>query len=136
MRTLSASAIAIAPPDPPSPITQATVGTFSRAIVACECAIAAPWPCCSNQSSSRRSPEIFAPPSSGRFLNLPSRSRRRSSCSVGGIEEPQQAGKGVAQLGARDDRVDLAEAEVLLGAPEVVGQLLARDLLHDARAGK
>ena len=41
-----------------------------------------------------------------------------------------------AQLGARHDRVDVAEAEVLLGAAEVVGELLARDLLHDARAGE
>src|SRR5436190_2078606 len=38
---------AIAPPEPPSPITQATVGTSSRAIAACERAIAPPWLCCS-----------------------------------------------------------------------------------------
>src|SRR2546429_477893 len=36
MRARSASATAIAPPEPPSPIPQATVGTLSRAIVACQ----------------------------------------------------------------------------------------------------
>src|SRR6476619_5781948 len=77
-----------------------------------------------------------APPSSGRFLSRPSRSRSRSSCSVGAIEKPQETGQRRTQLGARHDRVDLAVAEVLLGPAEVLGQLLARDLLHDARAGE
>src|SRR5256714_872264 len=45
--TRSASAVAIAPPEPPSPMMQATVGTRSRAISDCERAIAPPWPCCS-----------------------------------------------------------------------------------------
>ena len=47
MSTRSATAIAIAPPEPPSPMTQATVGICSRSITACERAIAPPWPCCS-----------------------------------------------------------------------------------------
>ena len=37
-------------------------------------------------------------------------------------------------FGARHDRVEVAEAQVLLGEPEVLRQLLARRLLHDARA--
>ena len=45
--TRSATAIATAPPDMPSPITQATVGTPSETIFAWERAIAPPWPCCS-----------------------------------------------------------------------------------------
>ena len=40
------------------------------------------------------------------------------------------------QLGARDDRVEVAEAEVRLGEAEVVRELLARGLLDDARAGE
>jgi hypothetical protein len=40
--TRSASASAIAPPEPPSPMMHATDGTVSRAIVACERAIAPP----------------------------------------------------------------------------------------------
>src|SRR5581483_5396626 len=60
--------------------------------------------------------------------------RRRSSCSDGGIEEPQEAGQGRPQLRPWNDRVDVAEPVVLLGEAEVVRQLLARDLLHDARA--
>jgi hypothetical protein len=47
MSTRSATAIATAPPEPPSPMMQATVGTPSRTIAACERAIAPPWPCCS-----------------------------------------------------------------------------------------
>ena len=70
------------------------------------------------------------------FLSLPSRSRSRSSCSLGGIEQPQQAGQGRPELRPLDDRVDLAVADVLLGAAEVVGEFLARDLLHDAWAGE
>ena len=42
----------------------------------------------------------------------------------------------LALLGARNDRVEVAEAQVLLGEPEVVRQLLARRLLHDARPGE
>src|SRR4029453_18855419 len=47
MSTRSASAIAIAPPEPPSPMMQATIGTVSRLIRAWLRAIAPPWPCCS-----------------------------------------------------------------------------------------
>ena len=39
-----------------------------------------------------------------------------------------------ALLGSGDDGVEVAEAEVVLGEAEVVGQLLARGLLDDARA--
>ena len=39
-------------------------------------------------------------------------------------------------IGAGNDRVEVAEAEVLLGKPEVVGQLLLRRLLHDSRPGE
>ena len=47
MSTRSATAIATAPPEPPSPMMQATLGTVRRAMAACERAIAPPWPCCS-----------------------------------------------------------------------------------------
>ena len=45
--TRSASAIAIAPPEPPSPMMHATIGTVSRLISDCDRAMAPPWPCCS-----------------------------------------------------------------------------------------
>src|SRR5690242_5830908 len=82
------------------------------------------------------SPDSFAPPRSDMLRSLLKRSRSRSSCSDGGIEDPQEPAEGRAQLGPRDDGIDLAEAEVLLGAAEVVRQLLARQLLHDAGAGE
>src|SRR5581483_8290884 len=82
------------------------------------------------------SPESLAPPSRETFFNLLSLSRRRSSCSLGGIEQPQEPGDGGAELGSRHDRVEMAEAEVLLGEPEVVRELLAGRLLDDAGAGE
>src|SRR5690348_17059701 len=65
------------------------------------------------------SPESFTPPSNGMLRSLLSRSRRRSSCSDGGIEEPQQLRERRSQLGAGDDRVEVAEAVVLLREAEV-----------------
>src|SRR5216684_8239773 len=68
--------------------------------------------------------------------SLLSRARRRSSCSDGGIEEPQQSRKRRAQLRAGDDRVEIAEAEVLLREAEVVRQLLPGELLDDPWPGE
>jgi hypothetical protein len=39
-------------------------------------------------------------------------------------------------LGSRHDRVEVAEAQVRLGEPEVVGKLLPGRLLDDARSGE
>ena len=47
MSTRSATPIASAPPELPSPITQATTGTFSPISNSCERAIAPDWPRCS-----------------------------------------------------------------------------------------
>src|SRR5215211_7654502 len=47
MSTRSASAVAIAPPEPPSPMMHATTGIVRRLISAWERAIAPPCPCCS-----------------------------------------------------------------------------------------
>src|SRR5205085_9377848 len=77
------------------------------------------------------SPESFTPPRRGMLRSLLSRSRRRSSCSDGGIEEPQQLRERRSELRSGHDRVEIAEAQVLLGEAEVVGQLLACELLHD-----
>jgi hypothetical protein len=52
------------------------------------------------------------------------------------LEEPHQSRERGAQLVPRHDRVEVAEAEVLLGEAEVVRQPLPRRLLHDARAGE
>ena len=51
-----------------------------------------------------------------------SRSRSPRSASPG--KEPEEPRQVRALLGSGDDGVDLAEAQVLLGAPEVVGELL------------
>src|SRR4051794_8635245 len=68
--------------------------------------------------------------------SLLSRSRRRSSCSDWGIEEPQEPRQRRAELGARHDRVEIPETVVLLGEAEVVGELLPRELLYDPRTGE
>src|SRR5439155_4681143 len=70
------------------------------------------------------------------FFNLLSRSRRRRSASPAIAEEAEQPPDRTPQLVTGDDRVDVAEAEVLLGAPELLGQLLPRRLLDDPRAGE
>src|SRR4051812_37727704 len=82
------------------------------------------------------SPEIRAPRRSGSERSLLSRSRRRISSSAAIREEAEDAGDVVAQVGARDDRVQVAEAVVGFGEAEVLGKLLARGLLHDARSGE
>src|SRR5262245_64761086 len=87
------------------------------------------------------SPESFAPPRRGMLRSLLSRSRSRSSCSDGGtflrgVEEPQELGDRRPELGPGDDPVDVPEAVILLGETEVLGQLLADELLDDARAGE
>src|SRR5204862_6337995 len=76
--------------------------------------------------------ESLAPPSNGMVRSLLSRSRRRSSCADGGLEEPQQLRDRRSQLRPRDDRVEVAEAVVLLGETEVVRELLLRHALDDA----
>ena len=64
-------------------------------------------------------------------------SPRRRSCSSAVIrEQPEQPGNVRAKLLARNDRVDMAEAVVRLREAEVVGELLAGRLLHDAWAGE
>src|SRR5687768_12312220 len=80
------------------------------------------------------SPESLAPPSRLIDFSFERRSRSRSSASLAIGEEPQQAREVGLQLGPGNDRVDVAEAQVRLGAAEVVRELLARRLLHDARA--
>src|SRR5512146_817608 len=88
---------------------------------------------CSRSSS----PESRAPRSRGSEASRASRSRRRSSASEGAIavsvplEESQQRRQLPAQLGPRHARVEVAEAEVLRGEPEVLGELLAGRLLDD-----
>src|SRR4051794_13782496 len=80
------------------------------------------------------SPVTRVPRSRGRLDNRPSLSRSRSSGSLGKEpEEPRQVG---TLLGSGDNRVEVAEAEVLLGEAEVVGELLACRLLDDAGAGE
>src|SRR5438105_5142570 len=82
------------------------------------------------------SPESFAPPRSGTARSRLSRSRSRSSCSDGGIEQPQEPGEHGADLGPRQDRIEMPETEILLGEAEIVGELLARGLLYDPRPGE
>ena len=50
--------------------------------------------------------------------------------------QPQDATELVLQVGPLDHRVDEAVLEARLGAAEVLGQRLARRLLHDARTGE
>ena len=107
-----------------------------------------------------RAPDLLvasARPRSARAAAGAARARRRArapprSGSVAQLAQPlAQAALGLtrplaksrrtradvgAQLGPRDDRVEVAEAEVGLGEAEVVGQLLARRLLDDPRAGE
>src|SRR4051812_26587008 len=84
------------------------------------------WRC--NFSSS---PETRAPPSRLRFRKRVNRSRNLSSWSVAiRGEEPEESCDVRLQLGPRQDRVDVTEAEVLLGETEVLRQLLARRLLN------
>src|SRR5512132_4036232 len=81
------------------------------------------------------SPERRVPPSRLRLRNRVRRSRRWISWSVATTgEESEEAGHVRLQLGPRHDRVDVAEAQVLLGKAEILRKLLARRLLHDARA--
>src|SRR3954454_20405056 len=82
------------------------------------------------------SPESCTPPSSGVERSRLSRSRSRSSCSDGGIEQPQELGEQRADLRARQKRVGIGGTAILLGEPEIVGPLLARRLLYDPRPGK
>src|SRR5436190_2747516 len=90
------------------------------------------WRCSFSSSPDRRTP-----PSRLRLRSRVSRSRRWSSWSVAiAREEAKEPGHVRLELGPRDDRVDVAEAKVLLGEPEVLGELLARRLLDDARAGE
>src|SRR3990170_9079988 len=95
---------------------------------------------CSSRSSCRcsrwSSPESFAPPSRERLRRRLSRSRNRSSASLATTEEAQKAPEQGTKLAPRHDRIEMAEAEVRLGKPEVVGKLLARRLLHDTRTRK
>src|SRR5262245_32245543 len=95
---------------------------------------ASSWSSCRWRRSS--SPDSFAPPSSDMFLKLASRSRRRRSASAGIAEEPQYPAEVGPQPGSLDDRVEMAETEVGLGEPEVLGQLLSGRLLNDPRAGE
>src|SRR5262245_33209288 len=87
--------------------------------------------CFRSRSSSPETPVRW---SSGRPLSRPSRSRSPRSASA--LKEPEEPREIRALLGSGNDRVDLAVAKVLLGATEVVGQLLLHELLHDARAGE
>src|SRR3954452_18616007 len=89
--------------------------------------------CCSSLSTS---PETRAPRSRLVLLSLLKRSRSLSSASPGMREQPQQLGDRRLQLRARNDGVEVAEAVVGLGEPEVVRQLLSRRLLHDAWTGE
>src|SRR6186997_1485777 len=83
------------------------------------------------------SPETRVPPSRLRLRRRVSRSRSRSSWSVAiRGKEPQESRDVRLQLWPGDDRVDVAEAKVLLRKSEILRQLLAGCLLHDARAGK
>src|SRR5438105_12345690 len=90
------------------------------------------------KSSTWRSMRLISPsPRAPRSLMLFRRAiclRRRNSASLGIAEEPEQAGEKRPQLAPLDDRVEVAVAEVGLGTAEVLGELLARRLLHDARA--
>src|SRR5690242_15751936 len=51
-------------------------------------------------------------------------------------EEREELREPPLQLRTRDDLVDVPEAQVRLGEAEVLGQRLARRLLHDARPGE
>ena len=66
-------------------------------------------------------------------VSRPSRSRSPRSASP--LKEPEEPRQVRALLGSGDDGVDLAEAEVLLGAAEVVGELLLDDA-PGRRAGR
>src|SRR5262249_28590149 len=80
------------------------------------------------------SPDSRVPRSNGRPRSLVNRSRRCRSSSAAIAEESQSAAEEGPQLAPGQDRVEVAEAKVRLGETEVVGQLLARRLLDDARA--
>ena len=81
--------------------------------------------------------ETRAPRRSGSRERPESRSRRLSSwSSLGHAKSRSSRARCVALLRSRNDRVEVAEPQVLLGEPEVVRQLLARGLLDDARAGE
>src|ERR1700693_5072895 len=95
-------------------------------------ALRASWRC--GRSSAR---ESLAPPSRGMLRSLLSRARSRSSCSDGGIEEPQQSRERRAERGgAGGERVEFADAEVLLRKGEVLGQLLPHEREDDPRPGE
>ena len=84
------------------------------------------------------SPESFAPPSSG-TLRQPAEPLAQTELVLAGGHQPNNLRRrpSVGRISRRcDDRVEMAEAEVLLGEPEVVGELLAGRLLDDARPGE
>src|SRR4051812_12153714 len=83
------------------------------------------------------SPERRVPPSRFSLRRRARRSRRCSSWSVAIAREQSQQPRNVRlELATRDDRIDVAEAQILLGEAEVFRELLARRLLNDARAGE
>ena len=51
-------------------------------------------------------------------------------------EQPQHAGQVFGLVGARHDRIEVSEAEILLGQAEILGKLLACRLLNDPRPGE
>src|SRR5437588_1190358 len=88
------------------------------------------WRCSFSTSAERR-----APPSRLTLRRRARRSRSRSSWSVAILrEQAQETRNAGTQLGSWYDLVDVTEAVVRLGETEVVRKLLARRLLHDARA--
>src|SRR5947207_2666656 len=98
--------------------------------------VASAWIRSSWRSMRLISPSTRAPPSNEMLRRRLSRSRSRNSASPAMVEEAQQPRHGRAQLTPVDDHVELAEAEVRLRLPEVLGQLLAGDRLDDARAAE
>src|SRR5262249_59047340 len=80
------------------------------------------------------SPVTFVPRSSGRLDSLPRRSRSRCSASPG--KESQEPRQVRTVLRSGKDRVEMTESEGLLGAAEVVRELLLDDRLHDPRTGE
>src|SRR5207302_1013168 len=58
--------------------------------------------------------------------------RRRNSASLGIAEEPEQAGQERPELPPLDDRVEVAVAEVGLGAAEVLADCASHRAAHEA----
>src|SRR5687768_14407247 len=93
--------------------------------------------CFSWRSKRATSSSTFAPPSSRSCRSRLSRSRRRSSWSLGIVtigKESQELRDVGANLRPREHGVKVAVPQVGLGEAEVLGELLAGGLLHDARA--